>query len=92
MKAANKKISAKIILSVFQKFHLTIFVVFFVGGLSVAVMVLTNIFNDSNPDSTDALTTSQNSSSNQVTVDKILKQENTAPYSIPNGRTNPFSE
>lgn len=92
MKSTNKKISSEIILSVFRKFHLTIFVVFFVGGLSVAVIMLTNIFNASSPDSTDSLTTSQNSSSNQVIVDKILKQEKTPTYTIPDGRTNPFSE
>ncbi len=92
MKAMNKKISLGIILKVFQKFHLTIFVVFFVGGLSVAVIMLTNIFNESNPDSTDSLTTSQNVPSNQVVVDKILEQENITPYTIPKGRINPFSE
>jgi len=91
MKSVNKKLSTKIILTVFRKFHLTIFVVFFVGGLSVAVIMLTNIFNDSNPDSTNVSTTSQNSS-NQVIVDKILKQENASTYNIPQGRTNPFSE
>ncbi len=92
MKSVNKKISPEIILTVFRKFHLTIFVVFFVSGLSLAVIMLTNIFNSSNPDSTNLQTTSQSSSSNQVVVDKILKQENVSPYIVPEGRINPFSE
>ena len=92
MKKTDKKISLKIILTVFRKFHLTIFVVFFVVGLSVAVIMLTNIFNDSNSNTKDLSSTAQSSSSNQAIVNKILGQEKIPPYSIPAGRANPFSE
>jgi len=92
MKTVNKKMSPEIILTVFRRFHLTIFVVLFVSGLSLAVIMLTNIFNSSSPDSTNSQTASQNSSSNQEVADKILQQENIPPYTLPDGRINPFSE
>ncbi len=91
MKSLNIKNIAEMINMVFRKFHLTIFIVIFVVGLATAVIMLTNVFNDSNPDHT---TTSNTPStvSNQQIIDKIIEQDTNPPYSLPAGRVNPFSE
>ena len=91
MKPNNNKITIGSIGKVFAKFHLTIFIVVFVGGLAFAVIILTNIFNDSSPVTTDSISGNQ-TNLNQQTIDKITQQGDSKQYNIPDGRTNPFSE
>ncbi|MFZ3009897.1 MAG: hypothetical protein WA030_02650 [Candidatus Microsaccharimonas sp.] len=85
----------KPLIRIFTRFHLTMFIVFIVAGLSYAVLMLNYMFVDTS--STDGYTPTNNTGSiDQATLDRI-KQLHTSDETIPaldlsNGRTNPFGE
>jgi hypothetical protein len=79
----------------FARFHMTIFIVFIVGGLAAAVLLLDGILNDTSNDSgytspIDAGTI------DQTTLNRIKQlhtSDDPAPtMTLPAGRTNPFAE
>lgn len=80
---------------IFTRFHLTIFIVFIVAGLSYAVLLLNDMFIDTS--GKDGYTpTNDTGSIDQATLDRI-KQLHTSDEAVPpldqsNGRTNPFGE
>lgn len=83
------------IITVFRRYHLTVFVVVVVGGLSTAVLTLNAILIQSSK--TDGFTSSLDSTDfDQSTIDRInqLKpsDDTSARFTLPSGRTNPFSE
>jgi uncharacterized membrane protein YciS (DUF1049 family) len=93
MKANKISINFRAISTMFSKFHLTIFIVVFVSGLAVAVIILTNIFNKSTIESTSITTsTTQTGNTNQQSTDKIMQQDKNQQYILPTGRIDPFSE
>lgn len=82
-------------LNALDRYHLTIFIVVLVGGLSTAVLILNSTIQQSS-DITGYTSIANGSSFDQVTIDR-LKQLRTssdpAPaFTLPPGRTNPFIE
>lgn len=85
----------KPIISLFRKYHLTIFIVFVVAGLGYAVFTFTNLLGET---STDTTYTSPISAGtiDQATLDRLNALHTSdepipAPVTPP-GRINPFSE
>ena len=95
MKNTNKVSPFTAIAQTFGRYHLTLFVVVLVGGLSTAVLMLNEILKQSsNP---NGYTSSLNISSfDQTTIDRVqqLKSSNEAStgFTLPAGRINPFAE
>lgn len=85
--------SKRAFLSLIRKFHLLIFFVFVVIGLSVAVILINKTLTGT---SAEGYTPNINNSSiDQATLDRIksLHTSDQPPqYEMPAGRTNPFSE
>lgn len=85
----------KPIISLFRKYHLTIFIVFVVAGLGYAVFSFTNLLGET---STDTTYTSPISAGtiDQATLNRIkalhTSDQATPAFVAPPGRINPFSE
>lgn len=77
------------------RFHVVIFVVIVLGGLSLAVLRLNNVL-ASSTDSGDYTPKSSNSEFDKATIDRIKKlktrDEAGAGLDLSKGRTNPFVE
>lgn len=83
------------IITAFKKYNLTIFIVALVGGLAAAVIMLSTALQKSSE--TSDYTPSNNSSSfDQTTINRVKQlhssTEQATEYTLPTGRTNPFSE
>lgn len=95
MKNASVSSLFKPIGRLIARFHLTLFIVFIVGGLSVAVVFLNRILSDTS--GADTYTSPISSGSiDQATLERI-KELHTSDDPIPaakppQGRINPFSE
>ncbi len=95
MKNTNKISPFVTIAQAFGRYHLTLFVVVLVSGLSTAVLMLNEILKQSsNP---NGYTSSLDMTSfDQATIDRLqkLKSSNDAStsFSLPAGRINPFAE
>lgn len=78
-----------------RKFHITLFIVILVGGLSAAVLILSSVIRESS-DTTNFTPGTTASSFDQETIDRLNKlqtsDQNTGPITLPAGRINPFSE
>lgn len=77
------------------KFHMTLFIVFIVAGLGVAVLFLASILNDAAGG--DGYTSPINAGSiDQATLERIQElhtsQEGASTLRFPDGRVNPFAE
>lgn len=75
-----------------HRYHVIIFAVFVVGGLSVATFLLYQVIT-----STSTPTTSTSTSSfDKATIDRINKlrgaNDTPEPLNLPSGRTNPFQD
>lgn len=81
--------------SLLRKYHLTIFIVFVVAGLSYAVLSFTDLLGATSTDSTYTSPISAGTI-DQATLDRIqalhTSDETTPALVLPAGRTNPFSE
>lgn len=84
----------KPLIRMFTRFHLTIFIVFIVAGLSYAVLLLNDMFIDTSTD--DYTPTNDTGSIDQATLDRIKQlhtsDEAVSPLTQSGGRTNPFGE
>lgn len=92
--SADKPSVFRPITNVFSRYHLTIFTVVFVGGLATAVLVLNAIMAQSS-DTTGYTSPLDSTTFDQVTIDRITKlklSSDTPEFSLPSGRTSPFSE
>jgi hypothetical protein len=78
-----------------HRFHIILFVVLSIGSLAVAILLLNTIIASSG-ESNGYVSTSNNASFDQKTIDQInqLKAtgENSSPALPQTGRTNPFVE
>ncbi len=77
------------------RFHLTLFIVFIVGGLSTAVLFLNSILTDTAGN--DSYTSPINPGSiDHATLERINQLHTSdgalTPSTLPTGRINPFSE
>lgn len=95
MKNTNKISPFTAIAETFGRYHLTLFVVVLVGGLSTAVLMLNEILKQSsNP---NGYTSSLDIASfDQATIDRLQRlkssdEASTAP-ALPTGRLSPFAE
>lgn len=81
--------------TVFSRFHMTLFIVFIVSGLSYSVVLINNILNDPNIGSTYQSPISAGSI-DQATLERINSlhaSDEALPAALPNNeRTNPFTE
>lgn len=80
---------------IFGRFHMTLFIVFIVGGLGIAVLFLNNIL--SMPPAADGYTSPIDAGSiDQATLERIRELHTSAEtipaLALPTGRTNPFGE
>ena len=80
---------------IFSRFHMTIFIVFIIGCLAAAVLLLTNILNDASI--TDDYNSSIDAGSiDQVTLDRInslhTSDDTLPPVTTSSVRSNPFTE
>jgi len=95
MKNANVSLSFKPLVSIFQRFHMTFFIVLLAGGLGYAVMLFTTILNESAVD-TAYTSPIEAGSIDQATLDRIkalhTSDEAVPATANPAGRINPFSE
>jgi hypothetical protein len=86
----------KSILVLFQRFHTTLFIVFVVTGLSIAVLMLNQLLSDASDTTAKGSENISSTEAFQTTIDRIndLHSSAEAPSSIPlpEGRTNPFVE
>ena len=91
----NASISIKPITRIFQRYHLTLFIVFVAIGLSFAVFTFANLLGESSTDS------SYQSPINAGTIDQATLErikalhssdDNTSELNPPSGRINPFVE
>jgi hypothetical protein len=78
-----------------SQFHMTLFIVFIVAGLSVAVLFLNDMLSDTS--TSDGYTSPIDAGSiDQATLDRIKElhtsDEGPSPSSFPSGRINPFGE
>jgi len=78
-----------------KRFHLTLFFVLIVGGLSGAVLVINNTLKDNTTD--PGYTSSINAGSiDQVTLDRLntlhTSTQGTTAHTLPAGRINPVGE
>jgi hypothetical protein len=91
----TKKSPAISIVTGFQKYKLTIFIVVLVGGLATAVLFLNQILALSS-DTTGYTSTLEVQGFDQVTIERIQQlQPSSEPapvYVAPAGRVNPFTE
>lgn len=82
-------------LKAFGRFHLTIFIVMLTAGLAVAVLTLNGILIRSG-EAAGYTSTLDNTSFDQTTIDRLNKLRTSSDpaieYSLPAGRTSPFSE
>lgn len=85
----------KPIVSLFKKYHLTIFIVFVAAGLGYAVFSFTSLLETSSNDTTYTSPTNTNSI-DKATLTRIKELHTSdAPgqaHTTPDGRVNPFSE
>lgn len=83
------------IITTFKKYSLTIFIVVLVGSLAAAVLMLSSALQKSS-DTSDYKPTTDSSSFDQATINRVKQLhssiEQAAQYTLPTGRTNPFSE
>lgn len=91
----KSSLSFKPIVSLFRKYHLTIFIVFVVAGLGYAVFSFTSLLETSSGDTPTSASTSVDTTS-QSTLTRI-KELHTSDmpgqaHVAPAGRINPFSE
>lgn len=78
----------------FRRYNLTIFIVVFVGGLAVAVIMLNTTIQKSS-DTTGYTSTPQSTTFNQATIDRIKELHTSSEpvtSTLPSGRINPFNE
>jgi len=79
----------------FKKYNLTIFIVVLVGGLSTAVILLSDILQISR-DASSTQQSSDNITFDQQTIDRVnqltTSDESSGDYVKPQGRINPFAE
>lgn len=95
MNNSDKKSIAKSIIQFFGRYHLTLFIVFLVGGLSSAVLVLNAVLIQSAD--TEGYTSSLDMTTfDQATIDNVkklrLSSDTPAEFSLPEGRISPFAE
>jgi len=85
----------KPLIRMFTRFHLTIFIVFIVAGLSYAVLLLNDMFIDTS-DTNGYTPPNDTGSIDQATLDRIKQlhtsDEAVSPLTQSGGRTNPFGE
>lgn len=85
----------KPIIPIFKRYHLTIFIVFVVAGLSFAVFTFTSLLGETSTDSTYTSPISAGTI-DQTTLSRIkalhTSDEATPAIVTPSGRINPFSE
>lgn len=83
------------IITVFERYHLTIFTVVIVGGLSTAVLLLNAILVESS-DTSGYTSTLENTSFDQVTINRVtqlkLSSDTSLNFTLPSGRISPFAE
>lgn len=86
----------KSILVLFQKFHTTLFIIFIVAGLSVAVLLLNQLLSEASDTTTKGSENTSSTDAYQTTIDRIndFHSSDKAPsnVSLPTGRINPFVE
>ncbi|CAN5369453.1 hypothetical protein BH10PAT4_BH10PAT4_3360 [soil metagenome] len=93
----NKDVSSLIssIVSAFQRYNLTIFIVVLTGGLVVAVLMLNSTVQQAS-DTTGYSASTGSTSFDQTTIDRVKQlhtsSEFTSDVTLPSGRINPFSE
>lgn len=86
------------IVNVFKNYNLTIFIVVLVGGLGVAVLMLSGALQKASQTDgyTSSTSTSTSTSFDQTTINRVnqLHTSSEAPsdYTPPSGRINPFAE
>lgn len=80
----------------FGRFHAVIFVVLVVGGLAVAVLILSDVVQSSTNTIQTSTDTISGSSFDQATIERIDKlktsDDNAGELVLPPGRINPFVE
>ena len=95
MKNSNISINFKPITRIFQRYHLTIFIVFVAAGLSFAVFTFTNLLDEASTDTTYTSPIGAGSI-DQATLQRIkvlhTSDETTPAIVTPTGRINPFTE
>lgn len=96
MQDINKKSSVfTTITQAFGRYHLTLFIVVLVSGLSTAVLMLNDILKQSS-DTTGYTSSLDINSFDQTTIDRLtqLKSSSQAStdFALPAGRVNPFAE
>jgi hypothetical protein len=95
MKNTNVRITFKPITRIFQRYHLTIFIVFVAAGLSFAVFSFTNLLDEASSDTTYTSPIGAGSI-DQATLERIkalhTSDDNTAAIETRSGRINPFAE
>lgn len=83
------------IVRIFERYHLTIFIVVLVGGLMTAVIMLSGILSQASDTSTITPTTG-NTTFDQATIDRLnrlhTRDDTSAGFVLPAGRTSPFYE
>lgn len=95
MKNTDKISPFVTIAQTFGRYHLTLFIVVLVGGLSTAVLMLNEILMQSSD--TNGYTSSLNNSGfDQATIDRLKQLKSSSEAStdltLPAGRVNPFAE
>lgn len=95
MNNSDKKSIPKSVVQFFGRYHLTLFIVFLVGGLSTAVLVLNAVLIESA--NTDGYTSSLDMTTfDQATIDNVkklrLSSDTPAEFTLPDGRISPFAE
>lgn len=79
----------------FKKYNLTMFIVALVGGLAIAVLMLSSALQKAS-DTSDYTPATDSSSFDQTTINRVKQlhssTEQSTEYTLPTGRTNPFSE
>jgi len=95
MKNANLSLSFKPIVTIFKRYHLTLFIVFVTACLAFAVITFSNLLATSSTDTTYTSPITAGSI-DQTTLERIkalhTSDEAAPPLVTPQGRINPFSE
>lgn len=95
MKDTNKTSPLIAIAQALGRYHLTLFIVVLVSGLSTAVLMLGDILKQSS-ETTGQTSSLDITSFDQATIDRLSRlkpsSEGLTNYSLPGGRVNPFAE
>ena len=76
-----------------HRFHVVIFVLVVIGGLSVATLLLSNAMNSSSTATPESPTSPTSTATLDTEIIKKVKalRTDSAPLVLPTGRTNPFN-